>query len=97
MMLEKSSDCTGNILVIQSYGEKAPYLYANVLNWPSSNEVVIQSLKKESKLFEGHIDRIELLGLNHSLTFNRTEVGLIVKVDGKIDSPYPVCLKIKID
>lgn len=76
---------------------KAPYIYANVLSWPSSNEVVIQSLKKDSKLFEGHIDRIELLGFNHSLTFNRTEEGLIVKVDGKIESLYPVCFKIKID
>jgi alpha-L-fucosidase len=76
---------------------KAPYIYANVLSWPANNEVVIQSLKKGSKYFEGHIESIELLGFSHTLSFKREEEGLKITVNEMLESQYPVCLKIKID
>lgn len=76
---------------------KAPYIYANVLSWPENNKVVIQSLKKGSKYFKGHIESIELLGFNNTLSFKREEEGLKVTVNEKLESQYPVCLKIKTD
>ncbi|WP_254450624.1 alpha-L-fucosidase [Cohnella herbarum] len=76
---------------------RAPYLYANVLSWPENNEVLIRALKAASKQFEGHIEKVELLGFAHPVSFERNEDGLKVKADGKIDTKYPVCLKITLD
>ena len=80
---------------------KAPYLYANVLNWPQNNQVVIQSLNQETnegnKYFRGDITKIEILGYPNNLSFARTKAGLVIDVYGHIDTPYPVCLKITLD
>ena len=76
---------------------KAPYIYANVLSWPESNEVKILSLKKESKHFSGHIKDIEILGFDNELDFEQTDECLKIVLKGGIDTKYPVCFKIIID
>jgi len=76
---------------------KAPYLYANVLKWPDNGEITVKSLKNNGKHFLGHIDAIDLLGFENRLSFTRDDDGLHVNVEGKIDTEYPVCLKITID
>ena len=74
-----------------------PYLYASVLSWPGTGKVTIKSLKDGSKHFLGHIEAIQVLGYDHEVSFNRDDRGLQVKVDGTIDTEYPVVLKIQID
>lgn len=77
------------------YTFKAPYVYANVLSWPENGEVEMTSMGLDT--FNGDIKSIEILGFKNELSFTHTHESLNVKVDGKIDSKYPVCLKIKID
>ena len=78
----------------------APYLYAHVLRWPHDNTVTIQSLKRDpdkyNGFFNGDIESVEILGYDTKIELQRSEQGLIVKADGRIDTPYPVCLKIRI-
>jgi len=76
---------------------KAPYLYANMLSWPKNNTLLIKALKNKSKYFLGHIENISILGFDNNLEFHRSDEGLTVRVDGNIDTPYPVCLKITIN
>lgn len=76
---------------------KAPYIYANILKWPDNGEVVIKSLAKGSKHFEGHLQAIELLGFDGKVTYERLEEGLKINVDQPINTTFPVCFKITID
>lgn len=77
------------------YTYKAPYVYANVLLWPEDGEVELCSLG--FKTLNAQILKVELLGYNNSLSFEQDDTSLRVKVEGKIDTPYPVCLKIQLD
>ncbi len=74
---------------------KAPYIYANVLVWPKDGRVSIHSLGW--KTFNGAVTGVELLGYDNPLTFEHSDDFLTIKAEGKIDTDYPVCLKIKID
>ena len=76
---------------------KAPYVYAHVLSWPENGKVFIKSLRTYSKFFLGHIEAIEVLGYDYPVEFERNEKSLVVQVHGKMDTRYPVCLKITID
>lgn len=76
---------------------KAPWIYAHVLNWSESGEVVIESLRKGGKQFEGHIAAVEVLGFDGPVSFQREESGLKITVPGNLSSELPVVLKITID
>jgi alpha-L-fucosidase len=76
---------------------KAPYLYANILKWPKDNRVTIKTLKEYGRYFLGHIESVELLGFDNDVEFTRDGEGLHVTVKGKVETDYPVCLKINID
>ncbi len=71
-------------------------LYATVLNYPESNEVLVKSLKEGSKHFHGIIDEVSILGYDGDVVWERTEEGLSVKTSG-IDTDLPVVVKIAID
>ena len=43
------------------------YLYATVLAWPADGKVNIKSLAADSKLYEGKIRKVELLGYGKSI------------------------------
>lgn len=53
------------------------YLYATVLAWPADGKVNIKSLAADSKLYEGKIRKMELLGYG-KVDFVRTAEGLSV-------------------
>jgi alpha-L-fucosidase len=84
---------------------KIPYVYANILSWPESGEITIKSMGVPSSQkgevtgsqFSGHIEKIEILGFDNSLTFTRDTTGLHIKVKGNIKTDYPVCFKITTD
>ena len=76
---------------------KPPYIYAYVLNWDKNSVINIKSLKEYSKYFLGHIESVELLGYDNEVTFTRDADAMNIKIDGSIDTSYPICLKILID
>lgn len=74
---------------------RPPFLYASVLKWPTDGKVTIESLKQGGKHFLGHIDQIDMLGDDQHVTWRQDEDGL--HVEGTRDTPYPVCLRVRID
>ncbi len=59
---------------------KGNALYAIVLGWPHDGEVTIKSLGIQSKFSLGHISRIQLLGVDASVTWTWTAEGLTIKL-----------------
>ncbi len=53
------------------------YLYVSALAWPKDNKVVVKSLSMTSKLFEGKISKVELLGFG-KVSYERTNDALVV-------------------
>jgi alpha-L-fucosidase len=80
---------------------KAPYLYATVLSWPKNGKVLIKALKLDIdhkvQCYKGDIKSVEVLGHPNKVQYTRDASGLSASVSGTIDTPYPVCLKIKLD
>ncbi len=76
---------------------KAPCLYATVMHWPADGKVAITSLKKMGKNFRGLIKNVELIGFRNELKFTRDDEALHVAVTGKLETAYPVCLKITLE
>lgn len=74
---------------------KAPYVYANVMVWPEDGHVSVKSLS--SKKFAGIIKKVSVLGHENPLSFQHKKDALEVWVEGKIETNYPVCLKIMIE
>lgn len=59
------------------FTQTSKYLYATVLAWPADGKVNIKSLAADSKLYEGKIRKVELLGYG-KVDFVRTAEGLSV-------------------
>ena len=59
------------------FTQTSKYLYATVLAWPADGKVNIKSLATDSKLYEGKIRKVELLGYG-KVDFVRTAEGLSV-------------------
>ena len=84
---------------------RAPYVYANVLRWPKSNNVVMGSFFTDNRTlgrgktppFLGHVESVELLGFENEVSFSRDDEGLRVWVEGNISTEYPVCFRITVD
>lgn len=75
----------------------APYIYANVMQWPEDGQISIKALAEKSKHFLGDIVGAEVLGYDAEVSLERTDEALKVSVAGNIETTYPVCLKILID
>ena len=60
------------------FATKADALYATAMGWPEDRKLVIKSLAKNSPYFPKEIQKIEWLPTKQSLSFERTENGLIV-------------------
>ncbi len=75
----------------------APYLYATVLKWPETGQVRIQSMKKESKIFNGVIKDICLLGFDQNISWSQTPEGLVIETGLNLNTDEPICLKLTID
>ncbi len=75
-------------------------LYAAVLNYPESGEVVVDKLKEADAsrlpLFHGIIKDVQVLGFEEAPVWSRDETGLHIKTSS-VKSEYPVVFKIIID
>lgn len=76
---------------------KAPYLYAFVLKWPQDNQVIIKSLKQYNRIFAADIKDISILGHDEKVEYAMADDGLKIQYTGKIDTTYPVGIKIELD
>ncbi len=79
------------------YTYKSPYVYANILKFPESRKSVLRAFRLRSKEFLGHIESVDVLGFDTTLTTTRTDVGLEIEFGEVLDTTYPVCVRIKID
>ncbi len=76
---------------------KPPFIYANLLSWPKDGKIEIKALADRSPYFLGNVESVEILGTNEKALFDRNKKALSISVKTKIETTYPVCLKIKID
>jgi len=75
-------------------------LYAFVMRYPESGKITIPSLaRNDPHTHNGDFDikSISILGYNTKVDFTRTTESLIICVEGKIETDYPVCFKVAID
>jgi alpha-L-fucosidase len=68
-------------------------LYAICLGWPE-NEVTIQSLGSQLKLYQGAIGEVRMLGIDEPLEWSRDASGLRVKMPGRKPCDHAFALKI---
>lgn len=77
------------------YTYKAPYVYANVLVWPENGEVTMNTMGYKS--FNAAVSGAEILGFDNKLSIEQSEDCLKIKTEGKVESKYPVCIKLTIE
>ncbi|WP_035172022.1 alpha-L-fucosidase [Caldanaerobius polysaccharolyticus] len=76
---------------------KGDTLYAVVLKWPESGRVSIKSLGANSPFGTPHIDKVELIGCDVPLKWNRSDQALVIDIAGCEPKEYPVAFRIKIE
>lgn len=78
---------------------KGDSIYAFVMNYPKDGQVLIRSLanSKDQNVPEFHslIQKVEILGYDVPLTYNKDEEGLHIQSE-TIDSKMPVVIRIKV-
>ena len=62
------------------FNVKGDVLYATAMGWPQDGKMVIKSLSKNSKHYPKEIQKVEWVPNQQSLSFERTEEGLIVSL-----------------
>lgn len=73
-------------------------IYAFVMKFSPEGKVEIKALKRVSdRSGDFDIKSVSVLGNNAEVTFERNTDSLAVYVNGRVESDYPVCLKIVID
>ena len=78
---EKNADNTSKDVRFTTKGD---ILYAIVLDWPTSGELVIRSLKKGNNLFANEIESIQMLGYEGNLDYVVDKQGLTIKLPNKV-------------
>ena len=76
------------------FTRKGNALYAIVLGWPANKQVIIKSLATDSAYYKGQIQRVELLGGNTNLAFERRSNGLVAQLPENSPEQVAVALKI---
>ncbi len=74
---------------------KGNTLYAHVMAWPENRKVVIQSLSLNNPLYDGTVNRVELLGSSAPISFERTPEGLMIQLPEGVQL-HPISLVLKI-
>jgi len=70
-------------------------IYAFSMKFPADGKVKIKTLKIESPRPNNFaIKNISLVGYDHKVKFKQDGEALHIEVEGKIETDYPVCLKI---
>lgn len=73
-------------------------LYAFVMAYPQDGKIDIVSCAcTDNRTGDFAITQVEVLGYDAPVYYIRDKAALHVQVKGKIETAYPVCLKIKID
>jgi len=77
---------------------KGGIIYAFVMKWPEDGKVSIKSLRRRWRL-EKHssdfgIEAVSLLGFGNEIAFERDETALRIQTEEKIETEYPVGIKI---
>jgi alpha-L-fucosidase len=75
------------------FTQKGNALYAIVLGWPESGEVVIKSLDAKAPYRSGAVQHIEMLGSDQPLTWSRDAEGLKVKLPAEKPCKHAYTLK----
>lgn len=78
------------------YTYKAPYVYATVLKWPEDGRVKLCSFGQKHHYYRSYMPDIQLLAYDYSVRSKMTDDALILEVDEKMDTPYPVVFKIEL-
>jgi alpha-L-fucosidase len=77
------------------FATKGDILFATVMEWPESGNATIKSLAEGSTLYPEKINRVEMVSNNQSLSFSRTNEGLVVNFpESKPTNSYAIALKI---
>jgi len=76
------------------FTSKGGLLYAFVLAWPQGGKVTIKSLARGSSTYPKDVARVELLGNNGPLAFDRDATGLVVTLPQNKPNDYAYALKI---
>ena len=74
---------------------KGDVLYAFVLAWPEDGKVTIESLAQGRTEYPKQIGRVELLGVNGALPFERQAGGLVVTMPAAKPNEFAYVLKIR--
>lgn len=69
-------------------------LYGTVLGRPEKDEIIIQSLSPNLRLFNRDISDVKVLGVDESVQWIRDESGLRVKIPEKLNLDLPFVIKI---
>jgi alpha-L-fucosidase len=69
-------------------------LYAIALGWPTDGKLRIKTLNRNSTYLPAEITRVELLGPNTSLQFERTADALVINVPPQPPSDIANCIRI---
>ncbi len=78
------------------YTYKAPYVYATVLKWPENGEVSLKTFSKGKKIYRGLKPSVSMLAYEYKVDSDHTDEGLMLKVNGNIDTSYPVVFKLEL-
>lgn len=70
-------------------------LYAHVMAWPENNKVTIKTLASGNPSYQSEINKIEMLGTNHAVKYERTKNGLVVELPKDV-KPNPISFVLKI-
>ena len=87
----KRSEFTGKDIRFTTKGNN---LYAIVLGKPENNEVLIQSLGSNLRLFNRDITEVKILGMDERIQWTREESGLRVRIPERLDTRFPFAIKI---
>jgi alpha-L-fucosidase len=69
-------------------------LYAIALGWPEDGKVTIRTLKAGADLYPGEISKVQLLGSEAKLKWNRTADGLTIAVPAEKPCDHAIVFKI---
>ena len=74
---------------------KGETLFAHVMAWPEDGKILIKSLSEGNGLYPTPISKVEMIGTDEPVTFERTKEGLIARLPENI-RPNDISLVLKI-
>jgi alpha-L-fucosidase len=76
------------------FTSKGDLVYAFIMGWPTDGKAVVESLAQDSPHYPGRIGRVELLGVDGPLKFDRNPAALTVTLPESKPGDHAHCLKI---